>query len=77
MSLLVNSASMTGFVVFHYAARYAEAARQMGDWFAAGKLQSREDVVAGLERFPEALLKLFEGDEHGQARARGSGVTFS
>ena len=66
MSLLVNNASMTGFVVFHYASRYAEGARQMGEWFAAGKLQSREDVVAGLERFPEALLKLFEGTNNGK-----------
>jgi NADPH-dependent curcumin reductase len=53
-------------VVFHYASRYAEGARQMGEWFAAGKLQSREDVVAGLERFPEALLKLFEGTNKGK-----------
>ena len=28
----VNRASMTGFLVFDYAARYAEGARQMGEW---------------------------------------------
>jgi NADPH-dependent curcumin reductase len=66
MSLLVNNASMTGFVVFHYASRYAEGARQMAEWFAAGKLHSREDVVAGIERFPEALVKLFEGTNDGK-----------
>jgi NADPH-dependent curcumin reductase CurA len=66
MSLLVNHASMTGFLVFHYAARYAEGARQMGEWVAAGKLKSREDVVEGIERFPEALLKLFEGTNDGK-----------
>jgi NADPH-dependent curcumin reductase CurA len=66
MSLLVNNASMTGFVVFHYASRYAEAARQMGEWVGAGKLKSREDVVTGIERFPEALLKLFEGTNSGK-----------
>jgi hypothetical protein len=66
MSLLVNNASMTGYVVFHYASRYAEAARQLGEWYAAGKLTSREDIVSGIEQFPDALLKLFEGTNDGK-----------
>jgi NADPH-dependent curcumin reductase CurA len=66
MSLLVNHASMTGFLVFHYASRYAEGARQMGEWVAAGKLKSREDVVDGIENFPGAFLKLFEGTNDGK-----------
>jgi NADPH-dependent curcumin reductase CurA len=66
MSLLVNHASMTGFLVFHYASRYAEGARQMGEWVAAGKLQAKEDVVSGIEQFPQALLKLFEGTNDGK-----------
>ena len=66
MSLLVNHASMTGFLVFHYASRYAEGARQMGEWVAADKLQAKEDVVSGIEQFPQALLKLFEGTNDGK-----------
>ena len=66
MSLLVNHASMTGFLVFHYASRYAEGARQMGEWVAAGKLQAKEDVVSGIEQFPQAFLKLFEGTNDGK-----------
>ncbi len=66
MSLLVNRASMTGMVVFDYAARYGEAAREMGGWMLAGKLKSREDIVAGLETFPETLLKLFSGENFGK-----------
>jgi NADPH-dependent curcumin reductase CurA len=66
MSLLVNSARMEGFVVFNYAARYGEALREMAGWRAAGKLKSREDVVAGLETFPETLLKLFSGENFGK-----------
>ena len=57
---------MEGFVVFNYAARYAEALREMAGWRAAGKLKSREDVVAGLETFPETLLKLFTGENFGK-----------
>ena len=66
LSLLVNRASMTGMVVFDYAARYGEAVREMAQWMAAGKLKSREDIVRGLEQFPAALLKLFTGDNHGK-----------
>ena len=66
LSLLVNRASMTGMVVFDYADRYAEAARDLAAWMAAGKLQSREDVVPGLDNFPEALLMLFKGENMGK-----------
>jgi NADPH-dependent curcumin reductase len=66
LSLLVNRASMTGMVVFDYANRYAEAAREMAGWMAAGKLKSREDIVEGLETFPDTLLKLFKGENTGK-----------
>jgi len=66
MSLLVNRASMTGMVVFDYADRYAVAAREMGGWLAAGKLKSREDIIAGFETFPDTLLKLFKGENTGK-----------
>jgi hypothetical protein len=66
MSLLVNRASMTGMVVFDYASRYAEAAREMAGWMATGQLKSREDIVEGLETFPETLLKLFKGENTGK-----------
>jgi len=66
LSLLVNRASMTGMVVFDYAARYPAAIAEMAQWVAAGKLRSREDIVRGLDQFPHALLKLFTGENHGK-----------
>ncbi len=67
MSLLVNHASMTGFVVSDYGDRYAEGVREMAGWLTAGKLVSREDIAeGGLERFPETLLRLFEGGNTGK-----------
>jgi NADPH-dependent curcumin reductase len=67
MSLLVNRASMTGMVVFDYAERYGEAAREMAGWIAAGKLKAKEDVVGGgVEAFPDSLLMLFEGTNTGK-----------
>jgi NADPH-dependent curcumin reductase len=66
MSLLVNRASMHGMLVFDYVDRYPEAAREMSEWLAAGKLKSREDIVSGIETFPETLLKLFKGENLGK-----------
>ncbi|MGH8562063.1 MAG: NADP-dependent oxidoreductase, partial [Nevskiales bacterium] len=66
LSLLVNRGTMKGMVVFDYADRYAEAAREMAGWMMAGKLKSKEDVVEGLDTFPETLLKLFKGGNTGK-----------
>ncbi|HUL96823.1 MAG TPA: NADP-dependent oxidoreductase [Usitatibacter sp.] len=67
LSLLVNRASMTGMVVFDYASRYGEAARDMAQWIKEGKLAAKEDVVqGGIDAFPETLLKLFKGENFGK-----------
>jgi NADPH-dependent curcumin reductase CurA len=66
LSLLVNHASMTGFVISDYLDRYAEGAAEMAGWLAAGKLKSREDVAEGLESFPDTLLRLFNGQSTGK-----------
>jgi NADPH-dependent curcumin reductase CurA len=66
LSLLVHHASMTGFVVSDYLDRWAEAGKEMAGWLASGKLKSREDIVEGFETFPDALLKLFRGENTGK-----------
>ncbi|HEV3086238.1 MAG TPA: NADP-dependent oxidoreductase [Candidatus Elarobacter sp.] len=66
MMLLVTRSRMEGFVIFDYAPRYAEAARELTRWVKEGKLISREDVVGGFESFPETLLRLFSGENVGK-----------
>jgi NADPH-dependent curcumin reductase CurA len=66
MSLLVNRARMQGFVVMDYMSRYPEAMRDMGAWIADGRLIAREDVVEGFDSFPDALKKLFAGENVGK-----------
>jgi NADPH-dependent curcumin reductase CurA len=66
LSLLVKRARMQGMVVFDYADRYATGAMEMAGWMAQGKLASREDVVEGLETFPDTLNKLFRGENFGK-----------
>lgn len=66
LSLLVNRARMEGFVVMDHAANFAAAGQEMAAWMALGKLKSKEDIVEGLETFPETLMKLFNGENFGK-----------
>ena len=67
MQLLVQRASMTGFVIFDYGERFEEGAVQLAKWLRDGELRSREDVVRGdIGQFPEVLLRLFHGENTGK-----------
>jgi NADPH-dependent curcumin reductase len=67
MSLLVNRGTMTGFLVFDFADRYAQAAPEMAGWRREGRLKSFEDVATGgVPAFPETLLRLFRGENLGK-----------
>jgi NADPH-dependent curcumin reductase CurA len=58
---------MTGMVVFDYAARFGEATAALAGWLGEGRLISREHIVeGGVSAFPDALLKLFSGENTGK-----------
>jgi len=66
LSLLVNRARMEGMVVFDYADRYPQAVAELAGLLREGRITSREDLVQGFETFPDALLKLFRGENFGK-----------
>ncbi|HZV92295.1 MAG TPA: NADP-dependent oxidoreductase [Caldimonas sp.] len=66
LSLLVHRARMEGMVVFDYADRFPVAIAELAGYLRDGRLKSREDVVSGIEAFPEALLRLFRGENFGK-----------
>jgi len=66
LSLLVNKARMEGFVVFHFERDYPRGIADLSRWLAEGRIRSREHIVKGLETFPETLLMLFDGRNHGK-----------
>jgi NADPH-dependent curcumin reductase CurA len=66
LSLLVNRARMEGMVVFDYAPRYGEGVATLAGWMRERSVKSVEYVTEGFERFPEALLMLFEGKNLGK-----------
>jgi hypothetical protein len=67
LAMIAARATMTGFLVFDFADRYPEAIAELAGWLSEGKLVSREHIVeGGVEAFPDALLKLFEGENTGK-----------
>jgi NADPH-dependent curcumin reductase CurA len=66
LALLVNRARMEGIVVFDYADRYPIGVAALAGWMKDGKIKSKEDIVQGLENFPQALNMLFEGKNFGK-----------
>ncbi|CAN5326331.1 NADP-dependent oxidoreductase [soil metagenome] len=67
MALLVCRASMSGFLVFDYEDRYAEAVTGIGDLIRDGSLVARETVMpGGVAAFGETLLSLYRGANTGK-----------
>ena len=66
LALLVQRATMTGIVVSDYYDRAGEAAMVMAGWIQSGKLKTREDIVQGLDAFPQAFDMLFTGANNGK-----------
>lgn len=64
--LIVTRASVHGFLVFDWWHRRNEALKRLVAWQQAGKLRYKEDVLDGIERMPEALLRLLQGKNFGK-----------
>jgi NADPH:quinone reductase len=70
--LIVKQARVEGFMVFHYANRFAEGRQQMGQWLREGKIKYRESIVDGIENSPKAFIGLFHGENIGKQLVRVS-----
>jgi NADPH-dependent curcumin reductase len=64
--LLVKSARMEGFLVFDYENRTQEAVPQLAQWVRDGRLRYREDILAGLDKAPDAIAGLYRGENLGK-----------
>ena len=64
--LLINSATMKGFIVTQYMNRFAEGIQQLAQWFMSGQLKHAETIVEGFENTPHAFIGLFSGENLGK-----------
>jgi len=68
--LIVKQARAEGFLVFQFAARYAEGLKPMAEWLRAGKLKYREQFVDGIENAPRAFIGMLQGENTGKQLVR-------
>jgi NADPH-dependent curcumin reductase CurA len=68
--LLFNRALVKGFIVSDHIARLGDFLTDCGGWVREGRLKYREDVVAGLEKAPEAFIGLLQGKNFGKLLVR-------
>ena len=66
LRLAERQSRMEGFAVFHFPESFEPATRELSGWLGDGSLQMPEEVVTGLERFPEALKMMFDGGNLGK-----------
>jgi NADPH-dependent curcumin reductase CurA len=64
--LLVNSATMKGFIITQYMSRFGEGIAQLAKWFMSGQLKHAETIVEGFENTPHAFIGLFSGENLGK-----------
>ena len=65
-NLVARRARMEGFTGLDYPTRVPEAFEALGRWQRDGRLVHKEDVAYGLENAPQALLRLFSGENFGK-----------
>ena len=64
--LIVTRASVHGLLVFDWWHRRGEALKRLAGWHRAGQIRFKEDVLEGIERMPEAFLRLLQGKNFGK-----------
>ena len=64
--LMGRRARMEGFNTLDHWDRLGEAHAALTAWFQDGRIKRLDDVVVGLERAPDALVRLFRGDHLGK-----------
>lgn len=64
----------SGFVLFDYAARYAEAADRLARWYLEGRLTYDEDISPSIAAAPGAIASLYRGENNGKKLIYVGGV---
>ncbi|WP_433786780.1 NADP-dependent oxidoreductase [Actinomycetospora sp. CA-101289] len=72
IQFVMQRASLHGFLVLDHLDRVAEAGAHLGELIAAGKLHYDETIVDGLEKAPDALSQILDGENLGKMIVRVS-----
>ena len=66
LRLAERQSCMEGFAYFHFPESIAPAQAELAEWLADGSITLDEEILEGIERYPEALQFMFNGGNIGK-----------
>jgi len=69
-TLLINQASMQGFLVFQFKSQYQDGLIRLSNWVRKGSLKYKEDIIDGIENVPKAFIGMMNGKNFGKLLIR-------
>jgi NADPH-dependent curcumin reductase CurA len=66
LKIVSARATLSGIIVFDYFGRAKEAINDISTWVREGKIKYREQIIPGIDQFPDSLNKLFTGENQGK-----------
>lgn len=67
---LITRARIEGFLLDDFEAEYGQARAELYGWYKQGLLETREDVLDGIESVPQALVRMLKGENFGKQLVR-------
>jgi NADPH-dependent curcumin reductase CurA len=72
LRLAERQSSMEGFAYFHFPESIGPATAELAGWLADGSLRVAEEILDGIDRYPEALEFMFNGGNTGKLLVKAS-----
>ena len=72
LRLAERQSRMEGYAYFHFPESIERAKVELANWIAAGKLQLAEEILEGIDRYPDALQFMFGGGNIGKLLVKAS-----
>ena len=66
MNLVIRRATIEGFLVMDYLPNSQKALEQLEEYLVNNQLKHQEDILTGIENCPDALNRLFTGQNIGK-----------
>jgi NADPH-dependent curcumin reductase len=66
LRLAERQSCMEGFAYFHFPESFAEAKAELAEWLHDGSIVLTEEILDGVERYPDALQFMFNGGNLGK-----------
>ncbi len=72
LRLAERHSTMEGFAFFHFPESIGPATAELTEWLKDGSLVLAEEILEGIERYPEALQFMFKGGNLGKLLVKAS-----